>query len=78
MLEKSTLSEWKEWNEGKSYLEEASEKIVVDDMINRYFVQAMSFHMWWTKRLEEEHKQELLWLAEMQERLQKISSQKGN
>jgi len=72
VLDRSELMQWLKWtSKGKPYLEAADEEIVVLELVDQYYQEIRGFHDWMMRRLEEIHADEMSWLKEMEERVQK-------
>ena len=71
-FEKATLQQWKNWSKGKEYLRIANDEIVIEEFVDKYYQEVLSFHGWMHKRLEEKHKDDLRWLNEMGQRVEEL------
>jgi hypothetical protein len=69
VLIKPSLLIWKEWGKGKDFLNEAKDKIDISNLVDEYFKQIFDFHTWLINSLQEIHKDDLLWLAEMRQKI---------
>lgn len=76
-INKSSLSKWSRWAKGKQYLNEAPEQIIIEELVDQYYSQVLDFHIWMHRRLEEFHADELNWLHEMTERVNKLLKNVG-
>jgi len=69
-LIKSELLIWKGWTEkGKTFLNTAIDKIDVELLVDDYYKQIFDFHSWLINRLQEIHKGDLEWLAQMRRKM---------
>jgi len=69
VLIKSDLLVWKGWTEkGKEFLSTAKDKINIGILVDEYYKQIFDFHSWLINSLQEIHKDDLLWLAEMRQK----------
>lgn len=72
ILPKAELMKWQNWsNKGKVYLESANEEISIQQIVDMYFQDVSSFHSWMLQRLEDIHSEDLRWLDEMAQRVDK-------
>ncbi len=69
VLVKSGLLEWSGWTkEGKAFLGELDDEIDIGNLVDKYYKQILDFHSWLVNRLQEIHKEDLAWLAEMRQK----------
>ncbi len=70
VLIKTSLIVWTGWTEkGKDFLSKAKEEIVISNLVDDYYKQIFDFHSWLISSLQEKHKKDLLWLAEMRKKI---------
>lgn len=68
-LIKSALLIWKGWTEkGKTFLSASNDEIDIEVLSEEYHKQILDFHSWLVQRLQEIHKDDLLWLAQMRQK----------
>lgn len=72
IMSKSVLLQWKNWDKGKRYLDNAPEDIEIEIFSYEYFILVDDFHHWLYKKLSKLHKPDLDWLYEKSEKLRSI------
>ncbi|MBC7879163.1 MAG: hypothetical protein H7Y59_18480 [Anaerolineales bacterium] len=69
VLIKSSLLQWKNWNErAKTYLISCNEEIDIGDLVNEYYKEILDFHNWIVARIYEIHKEDFVWYEEMRQK----------
>jgi hypothetical protein len=68
VLKKSDLLIWKGWKKGKNFLNAIEDEINIETLADEYYKQILDFHSWLINSLQEIHKDDLLWLAEMRQK----------
>jgi len=69
VLIKSSLLNWSGWTKkGKPFLRDSDEQIDIGNLVDQYYKQIFDFHFWLINRLQEIHKEDLLWLEEMRQK----------
>jgi hypothetical protein len=69
VLVKSSLLEWSGWTEkGKTFLSASNDEIEIGSLVDGYYEQILDFHSWLVNKLQEIHKEDLAWLAEMSQK----------
>ncbi len=68
-LIKSALLIWKGWTEkGKTFLSTSNDEIDIEALSEEYYKQILDFHSWLVQRLQEIHKDDLLWLVQTRQK----------
>ena len=57
-----------ERGKGKIFWRQSSDKIDIGNLVDEYYKQIFDFHYWLVNRLQEVHKKDLAWLAEMSQK----------
>ena len=69
VLIKPNLLVWTGWTQkGKDFLSAAKDEIDIGNLVDEYYKQIFDFHSWLINSLQEIHKEDLLWLAEMRQK----------
>jgi hypothetical protein len=73
-LDKAGLLQWSGWRKGRPYLDAASDRIALREVIEQYFQNVRDFHQWIQDRLVETHADELRWLEDKRKRIKEVLS----
>ena len=71
LLRKDTLLQWGKWEKGEEYLKSLKDNVDIEEITEKYFSLARQFHNWLISSLRTVHTEELEWLKQKRNELQR-------